>query len=136
VFESETDTEVIAQLVHSLYDGHLFEAVHQAVRRLHGAYAIAVVGKREPERVVGARLGSPLVVGIGDHAHFLASDGVALSGTTDRIACLQDGDVVSIDRHGWRVIDAQGELVSRKVCAVKAGSCGAELGPYRHFMQK
>ncbi|MDH4173278.1 MAG: class II glutamine amidotransferase, partial [Betaproteobacteria bacterium] len=87
-FESQTDTEVIAHLVHSLYDGDLFLAVRRAVKRLAGAYAIAVVAKGQPHRVVGARAGSPLVVGVGANEMFLASDALALAGTTDRIAYL------------------------------------------------
>src|SRR3977135_1386499 len=83
-FESQTDTEVIAHLVHSLYRGELLEAVRLAVRQLKGAYAIAVVANNEPNTVVGARAGSPLVVGQGKDEFFLASDALALGGTTDR----------------------------------------------------
>src|SRR5207247_8497472 len=97
-FESQTDTEVIAHLVHSLYRGDLAEAVRAAVKRLTGAYAIAVVARKEAHRVVGARFGSPLVVGVGEKECFLASDALALAGTTERIAYLEDGDVVSIDQ--------------------------------------
>ena len=89
-FETQTDTEVIAHLVHSLYRGRLLDAVRQAAQRLVGAYAIAVVSKREPHRVVGARAGNPLVVGIGKGENFLASDALALAGTTDRIVYLEE----------------------------------------------
>jgi glutamine---fructose-6-phosphate transaminase (isomerizing) len=135
-FESQTDTEVIAHLVHSLYGGDLLEAVRRAARRLKGAFAIAVVSKKEPGIVVGARAGSPLVVGIGEGEHFLASDALALAGTTERIAYLEEGDVVGIDARGWRVSDAQGNRASREVRTVQASGAAAELGPYRHFMQK
>jgi glucosamine 6-phosphate synthetase-like amidotransferase/phosphosugar isomerase protein len=88
-FESQTDTEVIAHLIDSLYDGDLFDAVQHAVRQLRGAYAIAVFCRDEPHRVVGAREGSPVVVGIGDEENFLASDAMALAGTTDQIIYLR-----------------------------------------------
>ncbi|HEU4647165.1 MAG TPA: glutamine--fructose-6-phosphate aminotransferase, partial [Burkholderiales bacterium] len=81
-FDSQTDTEVVTHLVHSLYDGDLFQAVQRAVKRLTGAYAIAVVAKSQPHRVVGARAGSPLVVGVGKNEMFVASDALALAGTT------------------------------------------------------
>ena len=135
-FTSQTDTEVIAHLVHSLYKGDLLDAVHRAAKRLVGAYAIAVVSKKDPGTVVGARAGSPLVVGVGKDENFLASDALALAGTTDRIAYLEEGDVASIDRKGWRVLDADGRAVEREVRTVKTSGTAAELGPYRHFMQK
>jgi glucosamine--fructose-6-phosphate aminotransferase (isomerizing) len=135
-FESQTDTEVIAHLVHSLYLGELLEAVRLAVRQLKGAYAIAVVANSEPNTVVGARAGSPLVVGQGKDEFFLASDALALGGTTDRIAYLEEGDVVAISQMDWKVVDREGRPVAREVRTVKTSGVAAELGPYRHFMQK
>ena len=135
-FETQTDTEVIAHLVHSLYKGRLLDAVRRAVKRLTGAYAIAVVSKREPHRVVGARVGSPLVVGVGANGNFLASDALALAGTTDRIAYLEEGDVVEIGLAGFRVLDAGGREVRRPVKTVQTTGVAADLGPYRHFMQR
>jgi glucosamine--fructose-6-phosphate aminotransferase (isomerizing) len=135
-FDSQTDTEVIAHLVHSLYQGDLLDAVRRAARELKGAYAIAVVSKSDPGTVVGARAGSPLVVGVSEGENFIASDALALSGTTERIAFLEEGDVVAVDQKGWRVVDADGRPVSRDVRVVKATGVAAELGPYRHFMQK
>src|SRR5687768_16026128 len=135
-FESQTDTEVIAHLVHSLSDGDLADAVRRAAGRLKGAYAIAVVSKKNPGTVVGARAGSPLVVGVGQGEHFIASDALALAGTTDRIAYLEEGDVVAIDEKSWSVVDAHGSAVAREVRTVKTSGFAAELGPYRHFMQK
>jgi glucosamine--fructose-6-phosphate aminotransferase (isomerizing) len=135
-FASQTDTEVIAHLVHSLYRGDLREAVRQAARRLKGAYAIAVVSMRDPRTVVGARAGSPLVVGVGQGEHFIASDALALAGTTDRIAYLEEGDVVSISDGAWSVVGADGAAATRELRAVKTDAVAAELGPYRHFMQK
>ncbi|MBI2754084.1 MAG: glutamine--fructose-6-phosphate transaminase (isomerizing) [Betaproteobacteria bacterium] len=135
-FESQTDTEVIAHLVHSLYAGDLFEAVRRAVKRLTGAYAIAVLSSREPHRVVGARAGSPLVIGEGRGEMFLASDALALAGTTERIAYLEEGDVAEIGLDRYRVVDAAGQAATREVRVVKAAGAAVELGPYRHFMQK
>ncbi len=135
-FESQTDTEVIAHLVHSFYGGDLPEAVRRAVQRLEGAYAIAVVSKHEPGTVVGARAGSPLVVGEGKAEYFLASDALAIAGATGRIAYLEDGDVVAISRDGWKAMDAQGRAVQREVHTVKSGGAEVELGPFRHFMHK
>ena len=140
VFESQTDTEVIAHLVHSLYKGNLFTAVQAAVLRLNGAYAIGVFCKAEPNVVVGARAGSPLVVGIGhgDSAgeNFIASDALAIAGTTDHIAYLEEGDVVEIRRDGVTIVDRDGHKVEREVRVVQAATGMVELGPYRHFMQK
>ncbi len=135
-FDSQTDTEVIAHLVHSLHQGDLLDAVRRAAGRLKGAYAIAVVSKKDPGTVVGARAGSPLVVGVGKGEHFIASDALALAGTTERIAYLEEGDVVAIGEQAWRVVDPQGKPVSREVREVKTAGVAAELGPYRHFMQK
>jgi glucosamine--fructose-6-phosphate aminotransferase (isomerizing) len=135
-FVTETDSEVIAHLVHSLYKGDLFAAVRGAVARFKGAYAIAVLHKAEPQRLVGARQGSPLVVGLGKGENFLASDAMALAGTTDRIIYLEEGDVVDVRLTEVRVVDASGVEVLRAPQTVQVGSGGAELGPYRHFMQK
>ena len=136
VFDSQTDTEVIAHLVHSHYKGDLFQAVRRAVKRLAGAYAIAVVAKGEPHRVVGARAGSPLVVGVGAGETFLASDALALAGTTERIAYLEEGDVAEIGLDGFRVFDAADRQAKRDLRTVKSQGMTAELGPYRHYMQK
>ena len=139
-FESQTDTEVIAHLVAHLYHGDLFEAVQQAVTRLKGAYAIAVFCRDEPHRVVGAREGSPLVLGVGDGETFLASDAMALAGVTDRIVYLEEGDVVDVQmgKHWIVARQADGRMrpVERPVRVVQAHSAAAELGPYRHYMQK
>ena len=136
VFETQTDTEVIAHLVHSFYSGNLFDAVRGAVKRLSGAYAIAAVARGEPHHVVGARAGNPLVVGVGDGEMFLASDALALAGTTDRIAYLEEGDVAEIGLKGFRIFDARGREVKRAVKTVQTAGTAAELGPYSHFMQK
>ncbi len=136
VFASQTDTEVICHLVDSLYEGDLFEAVQAAVRRLHGAYAIAVICKDEPNRVVGARAGSPLVLGVGDKELFLASDAMALAGVTDQIVYLEEGDLVDLQLGRHWVVDKDGRPAERPVRTVQAHSGAADLGPYRHYMQK
>ncbi len=145
VFESQTDTEVIAHLIDSLYDGDLFAALQAAVPQLHGAYALAVFHRDEPHRVVGARAGSPLVLGVGvldgqaGTEHFLASDAMALAGVTDQIVYLQEGDLVDLQLGRYWVTNAQGrafDAAQRPVKTVHAHSGAAELGPYRHYMQK
>ncbi len=136
VFVSQTDTEVIAHLIHSLYRGSLYDAVCEAVKQLHGAYAIAVVHKDEPHTVVGARQGSPLVVGVGQGENFLASDALALAGSTEHFMFLEEGDVCELTREGVRISDRDGERVEREVRTVQAYGGAVELGPYRHFMQK
>ncbi|CAM2194758.1 L-glutamine--D-fructose-6-phosphate aminotransferase [Paraburkholderia kururiensis] len=135
-FVSQTDTEVIAHLIHSLYRGDLFLAVREAVQQLHGAYAIAVLHKAQPHTVVGARAGSPLVVGVGEHENFLASDALALAGSTDRFMFLEEGDVCEITLEGVRIADRDGNEAKRDVRQVQAYGGAVELGPYRHFMQK
>jgi glucosamine--fructose-6-phosphate aminotransferase (isomerizing) len=136
VFVSQTDTEVIAHLIHSMYQGDLFQTVRDAVKQLHGAYAIAVVHKDQPHTVVGARQGSPLVVGVGQGENFLASDALALAGSTDRFSFLEEGDVVEITLDGVKIVDREGIHVEREVRTVAAYGGAVELGPYRHFMQK
>jgi glutamine---fructose-6-phosphate transaminase (isomerizing) len=142
VFESQTDTEVIAHLVNHHYEGDLFEAVQRTVQRLKGAYAIAVFCRDEPQRVVGAREGSPLVLGVDEAtgARYLASDAMALAGVTDRIAYLEEGDVVDLQlgKHWVAARDERGQFrpAAREVRTVQVASGAAELGPYRHYMQK
>lgn len=145
VFDSQTDTEVIAHLVDHLYEGDLLAAVQQATLRLRGAYAIAVFCRDEPHRVIGAREGSPLVLGVGTGERagefFLASDAMALAGVTDQIAYLEEGDVVDLQlgkvwvttrsRDGFSF-----KTVEREVRTVLVHTGAAELGPYRHYMQK
>ena len=139
-FQTQTDTEVIAHLVHSHWHGpgggDLLRAVQAATAEFHGAYAIAVISTREPGRVVGARFGSPLVVGIGEADHFLASDAAALLSVTRRVVYLEEGDVADVRRDEYTIYDARGEPVGRPVTIIEASGSSVELGPYRHFMQK
>ena len=144
VFETQTDTEVIAHLVDHLNDGDLLDAVQRALPRLRGAYAIAVICRDEPHRVVGARRGSPLVLGVGAapgvRENFIASDAMALAGVTDQIVYLEEGDVVDLQLGKYWIThaDAKGgfRAVQREVKTVIAHTGAAELGPYRHYMQK
>ena len=145
VFHSQTDTEVIAHLVDFHYHGDLLEAVQTAVGQLRGAYAIAVFHKDEPHRVIGAREGSPMVLGVGRDeyagANFVASDAMALAGVTDQIVYLEEGDVVDLQLGRYwisRKDETTGRFVNveREVKTVHAHSGAAELGPYRHYMQK
>jgi glutamine---fructose-6-phosphate transaminase (isomerizing) len=136
-FVTQTDTEVIAHLIHSLYKGDLFAAVREAVGQLAGAYAIGVVHKDQPHTVVGARAGSPLVVGYGDAGeNFIASDALAIAGSASRISYLEEGDVCEITLEGVRIADRDGNLVVREAREVQAYGAAVELGPYRHYMQK
>ena len=136
VFTSQTDTEVIAHLVDSLYNGDLFEAVKATVLQLRGGYAIAVFSKDEPHRIIGARAGSPLILGVGQGEIFLASDAMALAGVTDQIVYLEEGDVVDVQLGKYWIVDKSHKPVIRSVKTVHAHSGAAELGPYRHYMQK
>jgi len=135
-FESQTDTEVIAHLIDHHYQGDLFEAVQAAVRQLEGAYAIAVFCREEPHRVIGARSGSPLVIGVGMNENFLASDALALAGVTDRYIYLEEGDVADLQLGRVWLVDRHGQPVQRTARTLSAFSNAVELGPYRHFMQK
>ena len=135
-FVSQTDTEVVAHLVNHLYDGDLFHTVQKTVKRLSGAYAIAVFCKDEPHRVVGARFGCPLIVGLGNNENFLASDAMALAGATDQIVYLEEGDVVDLQRESICITDKNDAEVVRTINTVSAYSGAIDLGPYRHYMQK
>jgi glutamine---fructose-6-phosphate transaminase (isomerizing) len=143
-FDSQTDTEVIAHLLDHYYQGDLLSAVQKTVQRLKGAFAIAAFSQQEPQRVVGAREGSPLVLGVGPNGgqaeNFIASDAMALAGVTDQIVYLEEGDVVDLQKSGYAIsnLNATGAFttVNREVRTVHAHSGAAELGPYRHYMQK
>lgn len=138
-FDSQTDTEVIAHLIDSLYRGDLLAAVRQALPRLQGAYALAAFCRDEPHRLVGARQGSPMVLGVSADARYLASDAMALATVTNQIAYLEEGDLVDLraDHHTvFNRHDDYCEPVTRTVRTVAAHGEAAELGPYQHYMQK
>jgi glucosamine--fructose-6-phosphate aminotransferase (isomerizing) len=137
-FESQTDTEVIAHLVHHYFKatGNLFLATQKAAADLRGAYAIGVVALADPETITGARMGCPLVVGLGEGENFLASDVSAIVSETRRVMYLDDGDVVAIHRKGVEVVDAAGQPAIRAERLSELSADAVDLGPYRHYMQK
>ena len=138
VFSSDTDTEVMVHLIASLMDTglDLFSAVRGAVVRLRGAFAIAVVSAAEPGVVVGARKGSPLVLGVGDGEHFLASDIYPLLGETEQFVFLQEGDAVRLDADGYQVVDGDDQAVQRPVKRVETRADAVQRGVYPHYMLK
>jgi glucosamine--fructose-6-phosphate aminotransferase (isomerizing) len=137
-FESQTDTEVVAHLIHHHLKEtrDLLSATRQAVAQLRGAYALGVVSLTQPDMMAGARMGCPLVIGVGEGENFLASDFSALISQTKRVIYLEDGDVVALTRQGVEVVDAAGTTVERKVHVSQLSADAVDLGPYRHYMQK
>jgi glucosamine--fructose-6-phosphate aminotransferase (isomerizing) len=137
-FESQTDTEVVAHLIHHYFKAtkDLLEATKNAVADLHGAYALGVVALADPDTMTGARMGCPLVVGLGEGENFLASDVSAVISETRRVMYLEDGDVVALHRGGVQVVDRDGRKVERKVHISELSADAVDLGPYKHYMQK
>ena len=138
-FTSQTDTEVIAHLINDCDEGDLLRAVQKAVGRLRGSYAIAVIASDEPHRLIAARQGSPLVLGLGEGENLVASDAMAVAGITDRIVYLAEGDVIDVKPDAWQVYERGDDgfvPAEREVRVVHAFSGAVELGPYRHYMQK
>ncbi|BBC72585.1 glutamine-fructose-6-phosphate transaminase (isomerizing) [Altererythrobacter sp. B11] len=138
VFESETDTEVVAHLVSELVEAGRSpeEAVREVLPRLRGAFALAIAFRQHPELLIGARLGSPLVVGYGEGEMFLGSDALALAPLTQRVAYLEEGDWVVITREGARIFDRDNQPVERPIVTSGASAAAIEKGNYRHYMQK
>ncbi|MHB1268248.1 MAG: glutamine--fructose-6-phosphate transaminase (isomerizing), partial [Acidithiobacillus ferriphilus] len=137
-FSSQTDTEVIAHLIHHYrqQSADLFVATRRAVGDLKGAFAIAVLSAADPELLCVARMGCPLLLGLGEGGHYFASDVSALLPVTRRILYLEDGDVAALRRDALEIVDAQGDAVSRPEQMSQLSAAAVELGPYRHFMQK
>ncbi len=137
-FESQTDTEVVAHLIHHYFtqSKDLFQATRKAVADLRGAYALGVVSLAQPDVMAGARMGCPLVVGLGEGENFLASDFSALVSETRNVIYLEDGDVVALTRSGVEVVDREGRKAERKVHKSELSADAVDLGPYRHYMQK
>ncbi len=137
-FESDTDTEVIAHLIHSKLAGGagLFDAVRKTAAELIGAYAIAVIRETDQDTLVVARHGAPLLLGLGEGENFAASDASALIQVTQRIVYLEDGDCAEIDLKGVRITDGEGKPVERAVHVSQLSASAVELGTYRHYMQK
>jgi glucosamine--fructose-6-phosphate aminotransferase (isomerizing) len=138
VFDSDTDTEVAAHLVHHyLNEGlDLVAAVGKAVERFEGAYALLVVDAEDPDRIVVSRVASPLVIGLGDGENFVASGVPALLPVTQRFIYLEQGDLAEIRRDGVRIVDSEGNEVEREVHETEWNSASAEKAPYDHFMLK
>ena len=138
-FRSQTDTEVIAHLIHHVRDsegGSLTAAVARAVSRFDGAYALAVVSSNEPDVLVGVRHGSPLVLGVGIEENFLASDQMALRQVTDRFVFLEEDDLVELRRDGFSIHNGQGQAVERPVTRLEGNTGVADRGGFRHYMLK
>ncbi|HUR39924.1 MAG TPA: glutamine--fructose-6-phosphate transaminase (isomerizing) [Verrucomicrobiae bacterium] len=137
-FTSETDTEVIAHLIHDLVKGgtDLTDAVRNAVRQFHGAYAIVVFDATAPDRIIAARIASPLVIGLGDGENFVASDVQALLPITRRFQFLEEGDVADVRREGVTIYGADGRPVQRKVHESSLSADAVEKGAYPHYMLK
>ena len=138
VFESQTDTEVIAHLVHSYYlqERNLLAATRKAAAELTGAYAIAVIAQDQPDLMCVARMGCPLLIGLGEGEHFVASDVSAVISATRRVIFLEEGDVGELRRDSLALFDQQGNSIERPVHVSDVSLASLELGPYSHFMQK
>ncbi len=138
IFTSETDTEVVAHLIHRCLEQNsdLTQAVKEAIKHLHGAYAMAIVNTANPEKVVAARQGSPLVVGVGMGENFLASDPLALLQVTDRFIYLEEGDLVELSLNQIQLWDKEDQKVERQVIRFEHGVDTADKGQFRHYMLK
>jgi glutamine---fructose-6-phosphate transaminase (isomerizing) len=135
-FKSDTDTEVLAHLIESHYEGDLVEAVRLALREVRGAYAIGVMHLDHPDRIIGARMNVPLIVGLGDGEGFLASDVPAILEHTKNVVILHEGDLAEVTSSGVRILDLDGEAVDREVTEIKWTLEAAEKGGFRHFTLK
>lgn len=137
-FESQTDTEVIAHLVHYhlLHSQQLFAAVSLAIRELTGTYAIALIALNHPDELICARMGCPLILGLGNNEYFIASDVPAIVSHTRRIIFLEDGDCAQLSCSGMAIIDKHGQRVERPIHLSDVSLASLELGAYSHYMQK
>jgi glucosamine--fructose-6-phosphate aminotransferase (isomerizing) len=135
-FRSETDTEVIAQLIAHHLNGDLIDAVRKALMLLKGTYGLAVLSPRNPDLIIGARLGSPLVVGIGQGENYLASDGGALLGNTEKVVYLQDHQLCVITPSEWHILDAERSRVEADIHLLNVEPDEADKGDFEHYMLK
>jgi glucosamine--fructose-6-phosphate aminotransferase (isomerizing) len=136
VFQTDTDTEVVAQLIAKHYHNDLVEAVRKTLPQLKGTYGLAVISPRQPGLIVGARLGSPLVLGIGQGEHFLASDPAALVGSTEKVVYLNDGQMCTITEDDWHIYDRERERVDAEVHQIDWDPGDADKGTFEHHMLK
>lgn len=135
-FKSETDTEVLVHLIESFYNGNLLSAVYAALKKVRGAYGIAVISENEPNRIIAARMGSPLILGVGDNENFVASDVSAFLGHTNQVVYLNDGEIVDISKDSFEIFDMLNQKIEGKICNVEWSLEEAEKGGYDHFMLK
>lgn len=135
-FRSETDTEVIAQLLDELYTGDIVETVQKALARVNGSYALGVISTKEPDKLIGVRKDSPLVVGVGEGENFIASDIPAILKHTRNVYFLEDDELVILEKDQVTILDKKGNSVSKEVFEVNWNIEDAEKGGYRHFMLK
>jgi glutamine---fructose-6-phosphate transaminase (isomerizing) len=136
VFSSETDTEVLVHLIEAAFETTLEDAVIDALRQVEGAYGIAVVSSRDPSKIVAARKGSPLLVGLGDGEYYVASDASAILAHTREVVYLHDGDLAVLDRNGYRIIDLNSTTLTRGVSKIDWDLAQMERGGFPHFMLK
>ena len=138
VFTSDTDTEVIAHLIHSFYakNKDLLKSTQSALAELVGAYAIGVIAADNPDQLIGARKGSPLLLGVGEGEYFIASDMSALLQVTQKVVYLEEGDVVELALANYKIFDANGNAIDRPVNISELNNESVELGEYQHYMQK
>src|ERR687886_1336030 len=135
-FRSETDTEVLAHLIEEFFDGNLEQAVIEALRKVEGTYGIAVVSSRDPHKIVAARKGSPLLVGLGEGEYFIASDVAAILEHTRQVVYLDDGEVAVLSRNGYQVVDLRERQLQKPVTKIDWDLEQIEKGGFAHFMLK
>src|SRR5579862_7361101 len=136
VFTSETDTEVLVHLIEAAFETNLEDAVIDALHQVEGAYGIAVVSSRDPNKIVAARKGSPLLIGLGDGEYYVASDASAILAHTREVVYLHDGDLAVLDRNGYRIIDLNSTTLTRGISKIDWDLAQMERGGFPHFMLK
>ncbi|MHB1001366.1 MAG: glutamine--fructose-6-phosphate transaminase (isomerizing) [Armatimonadota bacterium] len=136
IFKSETDTEIVPHLIEEYYNGDLIDAIRQAVTRLNGSYALGIVSKHDPDKLIAVRKDSPLVIGIGQDEKYIASDIPAILGYTRDIIALEDGDLAVVSRDSVDITSIDGNVLSRPSFTVTWDAGAAEKGGYEHFMLK